>query len=168
MADTLAPAQIVIGETLTLAPALILGVTALLVLLADTVSPEEESGLLPSVLSATGSILALAVAGVFLVEGIEASPFGGQLRVDGMSNFFVVVFGSVTALVAVASYDYLDERAFRAEYYSLVMLAATGMSLMASANSLATAFVALELSSLPSYVLVAYIMDYRGSVEAGL
>jgi len=168
MADTLAPAQIVIGETLTLAPALILGVTALLVLLADTVSPEEESGLLPSVLSATGSILALAVAGVFLVEGIEASPFGGQLRVDGMSNFFVVVFGSVTALVAVASYDYLDEHAFRAEYYSLVMLAATGMSLMASANSLATAFVALELSSLPSYALVAFIKDNRGSVEAGL
>jgi len=42
------------------------------------------------------------------------------------------------------------------------------MSLMATANSLATAFVALELASLPSYVLVAFLKDNRGSVEAGL
>jgi NADH-quinone oxidoreductase subunit N len=42
------------------------------------------------------------------------------------------------------------------------------MSLMASANSLATAFVSLELASLPSYALVAFLKKNRGSVEAGL
>ena len=56
----------------------------------------------------------------------------------------------------------------KAEYYLLVLLAATGMSLMASANSLAVVFVSLELSSLPSYALVAYLKTNRGSVEAGL
>jgi NADH-quinone oxidoreductase subunit N len=71
-------------------------------------------------------------------------------------------------MVAVASYDYLRGHDHQAEYYSLLMFAATGMSLMAAANSLATAFVALELASLPSYVLVSFLKDNRGSVEAGM
>jgi NADH-quinone oxidoreductase subunit N len=42
------------------------------------------------------------------------------------------------------------------------------MSLLAVANSLAVVFVALEMVSLPSYVLVAFLKQNRGSVEAGL
>jgi proton-translocating NADH-quinone oxidoreductase chain N len=39
---------------------------------------------------------------------------------------------------------------------------------MAAANSLATIFVSLELLSLPSYALVAFLKNDRGSVEAGM
>jgi len=42
------------------------------------------------------------------------------------------------------------------------------MSLLAVANSLAVVFVALEMVSLPSYALVAFLKSNRGSVEAGL
>ncbi|MFB6254998.1 MAG: NADH-quinone oxidoreductase subunit N, partial [Halobacteriaceae archaeon] len=73
-----------------------------------------------------------------------------------------------TALVLVASWDYIRDERYLAEYYALILLAATGMGLMASANSLATVFVSLELASLPSYVLVAYLKHNKGSVEAGL
>jgi NADH-quinone oxidoreductase subunit N len=42
------------------------------------------------------------------------------------------------------------------------------MAVMATADSFVTAFISLELASLPSYALVASLKQNRGSVEAGL
>ncbi|RXK49516.1 NADH-quinone oxidoreductase subunit N [Halorientalis pallida] len=158
-----------------LAPAIILAVTALALFLIDSIDPNDESPSMLAGVATLGSVLAMVVTGWYLVAGTgmprtggAIELFSGQLVVDGMSLFFTFIFTSVTALVCVASYDYLSGRPNQAEYYALVLLAATGMSVMASANSLATAFVALELSSLPSYGLVAYLKNDRGSVEAGL
>jgi NADH-quinone oxidoreductase subunit N len=166
-----------VADWVTLAPTLVLVAASLLVFLIDTVEPRpgSSSNAVLAAVTTVGSLLAFLVAGYLLVVGVgqergtgPVSMFNGQLVVDGMSLFFVVIVGSVTALVALASYDYLAGEAYQAEYYALVLLAATGMSLMASANSLATAFVCLELSSLPSYALVAFYKDNRGSVEASL
>jgi NADH-quinone oxidoreductase subunit N len=164
-------------DWVALAPTLILGVASLLVLVVDSVEPEagtSSNALLAGVATVAG-LAAFLVAGYFLVLGVgqprgggAVSLFHGQLVVDGMSLFFVLIVGSVTSLVTLASYDYLEGQTYQAEYYGLVVMAATGMSLMASADSLATAFVSLELSSLPSYALVAFLKDNRGSVEAGL
>ncbi len=158
-----------------LAPAILLGVTALTLFLIDSIDPNDDSPVLLAGVATLGSVLAMVVTGWYLVAGTGMPQtggaidlFSGQLVVDGMSLFFTFIFTSVSALVTVASYDYLSGREDQAEYYALVLLAATGMSVMASANSLATAFVALELSSLPSYGLVAYLKTDRGSVEAGL
>jgi NADH-quinone oxidoreductase subunit N len=74
----------------------------------------------------------------------------------------------VTSLVVVAAHDYFHDHPNPATFYSLTLFAATGMSLLAVANSLAVVFVALEMVSLPSYVLVAFLKQNRGSVEAGL
>ncbi|MFD1512269.1 NADH-quinone oxidoreductase subunit N [Halomarina rubra] len=159
-----------ISGTAALAPTLVLGVTALLLLLIDSIDPEESSSALLSGVATLGSLVALAAAGAILVAtgGEPQSLFQGQLVVDGMSLFFTFIFTSVTTLVTLASYDYLKEFRYKAEFYTLVMLAATGMTLMASSNSMATAFVSLELASLPSYALVAFLKNNRGSVEAGL
>ncbi|PSP98016.1 oxidoreductase, partial [Halobacteriales archaeon QS_1_68_44] len=137
----------------------------------DAVDPDSTNGLLLSAVSTAAGLVAAVVSGVLLLSG-AADPavelFGGQLVVDGTSLIFTFIFGSVTSLVSLASLDYIEDLPFKAEYYLLVLLAATGMSLMASANSLAVVFVSLELSSLPSYALVAYLKTNRGSVEAGL
>jgi proton-translocating NADH-quinone oxidoreductase chain N len=85
-----------------------------------------------------------------------------------MSLFFTVIVAAVTAIVVVASADYMIDEPHHGEYYSLLLLAATGMALLGAANSFATAFVALELASLPSYALVAFLRTNRGSVEGGL
>ncbi len=159
-----------------LAPPVVLAVTALLLLLVDSVDPEGESssGLLAAT-SVLGSVAALGFTGWFLLAGTGQPRTGGAIRllgntlvVDGMSLFLTAIVASVVILVVLASYDYLEDHPYQAEYYTLVILAATGMTLMASANSLATAFVALELASLPSYALVASLKHNRGSVEAGL
>ncbi|WP_423996669.1 NADH-quinone oxidoreductase subunit N [Halorubrum trapanicum] len=157
-----------------LLPALILAVTGLALLLVDTVRPDARSNTSMAVVGAFGSLAALAAA-VWLTASGGVSPDGGAvllfadaIKVDTMALFFTAIFASVTALVLVAAHDYFHDHANPAAFYSLVTFAATGMALLAAANSLAVVFVALEMVSLPSYVLVAYLKQNRGSVEAGL
>ncbi|WP_299234324.1 NADH-quinone oxidoreductase subunit N [Natronomonas sp.] len=164
-------ASSVTAATALLAPAAAFVLAALAMFVIDAFGAEETSGLVLAVVSTAGSIAALSISGLLLASGAAAGGvalFGGQLVVDGMSLLFTFVFGSVTALVSVASLDYTRGRPYKTEYYLLILLAATGMSLLASANSLAVVFVALELTSLPSYALVAYLKNNRGSVEGAL
>ena len=156
----------------TLAPTLLLALTALVLLVIDSISPHTKNRNLLAGTTLVGTLAALAAAAGLLVTGTGTdggiSIYGGQLIVDGMSLFFTVIFTSVAALVTLASYDYLAGETEQAEYYALVLLATTGMALMASAGSLAFVFVSFELLSLPSYALVAFLKDNRGSVEASL
>jgi NADH-quinone oxidoreductase subunit N len=157
-----------------IAPTVILALTVLLLLVVDSINPDEDNGNLLAVMAVIGTVTSIAVTGWYLLAGTGQPPtdpvllFADAIVVDGMSLFFTALVGSVVVLIVLASYDYLADHPYQAEYYSLVMLAATGMSLMASANSLATAFVSLELASLPSFALVASLKHNRGSVEAGL
>jgi NADH-quinone oxidoreductase subunit N len=156
------------------APTVTLALTALLLLVVDAIDPDEDSSTLLASLAVLGTLASIAVTGWYLLAGTGQPPtdpitlFADAIVVDGMSLFFTALIGSVVVLIVLASYDYLADHPYQAEYYTLVMLAATGMSLMASANSLATAFVSLELASLPSFALVASLKHNRGSVEAGL
>ncbi len=161
-----------------LAPAGALAGTALLLFVLDMIDPDEPHPFRIAGTALAGTLVALGYAAWYFAEGVGVPEsdggrgvielFSNQLVVDRMSLFFALIFTSVTALVIVASYDYLRDSGDQAEFYSLVLLAATGMTLMAGANSLSVAFITLELSSLPSYVLVSYLKSNRGSVEAGL
>ncbi|ELZ50746.1 proton-translocating NADH-quinone oxidoreductase, chain N [Halorubrum distributum JCM 9100] len=157
-----------------LLPALLLAFTGLALLLVDTIRPDARSNTSMAVVGTLGSLAALA-ATVWLTASGGVSPDGGAvllfadaIKVDTLALFFTAIFASVTALVLVAAHDYFHDHANPAAFYSLVTFAATGMALLAAANSLAVVFVALEMVSLPSYVLVAYLKQNRGSVEAGL
>ncbi|WP_049897632.1 NADH-quinone oxidoreductase subunit N [Halorubrum distributum] len=157
-----------------LLPALLLAFTGLTLLLVDTIRPDARSNTSMAVVGTLGSLAALA-ATVWLTASGGVSPDGGAvllfadaIKVDTLALFFTAIFASVTALVLVAAHDYFHDHANPAAFYSLVTFAATGMALLAAANSLAVVFVALEMVSLPSYVLVAYLKQNRGSVEAGL
>ncbi|MDS0283014.1 NADH-quinone oxidoreductase subunit N [Haloarcula onubensis] len=163
---------------LAAAPALIFGAAAILLLLFDSVDPDTTNTTVLGGIAITGSLASLAAAVYLLYDGTgvptgqggagAAVLFSGQLVVDQMALFFMTIVASVTALVTLASMDYVREHAYQAEFFALVLLSATGMSLLSAANSLATAFVAFELISLPSYALVAFLKKNRGSVEAGL
>jgi len=158
-----------------LAPILALLVAVLVLLVLDAVDPDNQHSLVLAGTAATGTLTGLGLTGWYLAAGTgqpetggEIVLFGDALVVDGMALFFAAIVTSVTLLVVVASYEYLADHPYQAEYYSLVLLAATGMATMGAANSFVTAFIALELSSLPSYALVASLKENRGSVEAGL
>ncbi len=156
-------------------PAIILAITALSVFALDSLRRKPIDHRLLAGVALVGSLAAGSVSVWYLIEGVGDPArrgvfelFQSTLVVDRMGLFFATIVAAVTALVVLASYDYLGDHRHRGEYYSLVLLAATGMTTMAFANSLVTVFVALELSSLPSYALVAFLKHNRGSVEAGL
>lgn len=154
-----------------LAPAGVLGVAALLALLVDTVAPDADTGRPLAALAGGGGLAALAAVVWLLLAGVGRDDpvelFDGNLVVDGAALLVTAVVAGVVLLVALASHDRLTGRPDQAEYYSLLLLSATGMALVAVSNSFAVAFVSLELVSLPAYVLVAWPRSDR-SVEGGL
>ena len=154
-----------------LAPQYALGLVALLVLAVDAVWPGDRREDVVGAIAAAGTLVATGLAVWFIWAGTGGdafSVFDGALMVDNLSLFFTVLVGSVATLVSVASIDYVRGESHVAEYYALVLLATTGMSVLAAANSLATVFIAVELVSLPSYALVAYLKHNQDSVEASL
>lgn len=154
-------------------PLLVLLVTALLLFIIDSLRPNRTDRLAIVTVSAVGTAVSSSVAAWFLWEGtgrIDGAIylFWDQMVIDGMTLFFTVLVTMVAVLVILGSAEYMADNPHQGEYYTLVVLATTGMALMASANSLVMVFIALELASLPSYALVASLKQNRGSVEAGL
>jgi len=92
-----------------------------------------------------------------------------MLAVDRFALFFKFLFIGITALVFIFSWEYITLRIerFRGEFYSLILLSALGLMLMASAREMISIYVALELSSMSLYALTAMLRD-RKSTEAGL
>jgi len=120
-----------------------------------------------------GLVIATAAAAVysgfaFSSEGQRVG-FGGTITGDGYALFFKVLFAVNLALVALLSVRHLDaERVRPAEYYSLLLLASTGMMLTASAAEFLILYLGLELMSLCAYVLVGITRDRAASNEAAM
>ncbi|MQC26414.1 MAG: NADH-quinone oxidoreductase subunit N [Chloroflexi bacterium] len=119
---------------------------------------------------------ALAAAGLLLTGyfaarqfGNPASAFNGMFAADGFSAFITLLL-VLSGLLAIAlSSDYLKRMSLnRPEYYVLMLFSITGMMLMASAADLIVVFLALELLSIPLYVLAAFAQPEPRSEEAGL
>ena len=116
------------------------------------------------------SAVGLLLPFVFTITlwGTSDTAFGGALVVDQFSLFFKLFFLVVTALVIFSSINYSRKFApFRGEFYALILLATTGMMLLASTRELISIFVALELTGIPLYVLAGFLRDDKSS-EAGL
>ena len=137
MVDAVALQSGALPDWTAVAPALILALTGLLLLVVDSIKPgeSENSALLASVATA-GSLFAFGVAGWFLIQGTGQARTGGAITlygdalvVDGMSLFFTLIFTIVAAMVSIASLDYLADQQYQGEFYSLVVFAATGMSM---------------------------------------
>jgi len=88
---------------------------------------------------------------------------------DGFS-VFVDALLLVSGLFGVAlAYGYLKRMGLeRGEYYSLLLFSIIGMMLMAQAGDLIIVFLALEMLSIPLYVLSAFARPQADSEEAGL
>jgi len=95
--------------------------------------------------------------------------FQSTVIIDGYSLLFGAIFLAATALVILLSVRYLDiEREQEGEFYSLLLLACTGMMFMASGSDLIVLFLGLETMTLSLYVLSGYLRREKRSNEAAL
>lgn len=116
---------------------------------------------------------ALATAAVFgalcfaISLGALGSVFGGVFQVDRLAvggRLGILLLTQLTLVIASGTTRLRNP----AEYVALILFAATGLSLMAAANQLLVAFVALELASLSLYVLAGFDKTRATSAEAAL
>ncbi|MDZ7688856.1 MAG: NADH-quinone oxidoreductase subunit N [Halobacteriales archaeon] len=157
---------------LPLAPEIAVAGAALLILTLDTFS-REKRGFVALALGLIGVAVAFGATVYHLSVGTETTLFADTLVVDAFALFFNTAILAVTALVLVSSTEYIDRfypdgKENLTEFVVLVLFATTGMLLMASARSLVTAFVALELAALPSYALVGFARKNEASTEGAM
>jgi NADH-quinone oxidoreductase subunit N len=114
-------------------------------------------------------VAAAAAAASIWLWARPATSWFGALTVDPLFVVFTVIFTATLALVALLSAGYgpLGDRD-RPEYYALLMLVTCAVAFMASSTNLILIYVAIEFSSILSYVLVGYLRGDRFSAEAGL
>src|SRR5438094_523484 len=89
--------------------------------------------------------------------------FWNMVNVDTFSVFFHFLVTTVTAVVILTSYEYMEVQQIRAgEYYGLILFGAVGMCLMSSAVELVLIFIALEISSFSTSILACF--RHRASI----
>ena len=139
----------------------------MVVLIADLVF-ERDKWLLSS-LAGIGVLAALVPVITLALDGADRSMFGGAYEVDGFALVMKALFLVVGYVVILLSTNYIAEGDYHeGEYYFLLVSSLLGMSVMASARDLVSIFVALELLSIPAYMLAAWRKrDLKGN-EAGL
>jgi NADH-quinone oxidoreductase subunit N len=147
-------------------PLIILVAWASALLLLDLFITRKVEGL-TAVLAALGLAIALVVSALNFGEGSTA--FNGMIEADGFSSYLQILFtGSGIVGIALA-YSYLKRMGInRGEFYPLLLYSISGMILMAQAADLIVVFLALELLSIPLYILAGIARPNPASEEAAL
>ncbi len=118
-------------------------------------------------IAAIGGSIVLAIALVITLTTHDqvGEYMFGAITLDGTTTFFRVLF----CLAGIISFGMMSFRFKReAEPFLLVLASTVGMFFLAGANDVITLFVALEMVSIPSYVLAGYLRKDPKSAEAAL
>lgn len=139
------------------APATLLALWTLLLVLVDLFLTEERQGWTP-VLACVGLGISF-ILNLFVYSPAEGEQVAlyGMFVADAFTGFLNVVILLATLIAVLMSWDYLNRAGIhRGEYYTLALLSSAGAMFMIGANDLIIVFVALELLSIPLYILAAF------------
>ncbi len=157
------------SEFLIILPLVIVAAWAILLLVADLFLPVNRKGTTP-LLAALG--LAIAIGATFALgdtAGQDGPGFYGMVVLDGFAVFANVLILASGLLGVALAYDYLRRMEIdRGEYYVLLLISTAGMMLMVQAYDLIIVFLALELLSIPLYVMAGFARPRSESEEAAL
>jgi NADH-quinone oxidoreductase subunit N len=143
------------ADYIRILPEIVLAIFGMIVMVLDPLMDERSSQKILGALALVGSLAAL-IATLFQSQ-YAGLGFWNMVRVDSFSVFFHFLVAAVTTVVILTSYEYMAVQGIRAgEYYALVLFGALGMSLMSSAVELVLIFIALEISSIATYILAGF------------
>jgi NADH-quinone oxidoreductase subunit N len=144
-----------------LLPELILVGVGLTLLLVEAVVPRLSHGWLA--VGAVAGIVAAGVAAAWLWNWHprpfqrDSAVLGGMVAADRFAVVARMVLLAVAAVGIAYGYHYFRRTGEdRGEFYALVLLCTSGMTLIASANNLIVVFLALEILSLSLYVMTGF------------
>jgi len=148
-------------------PELVLSLFGMLIMIVDPLLDEENSHQSLGTIALIGTLAALG--STFWMAQYPGTAFWNMVRVEGFSVFFHVLVIAIAAVAILSSFEYLKVQRIRAgEYYGLILFGTVGMCLMSSAIELVLIFIALEISSISTYVLAAFRRREASSSESSL
>ena len=148
-------------------PELILIGTGILVLLGGAIVKRAEPAAL-LVLSLAGVVGAAAASILLWRWDGGLTVLAGAVAVDRFAVVARLVILTATGIGLLYGYHYFERSGEgKPELYPLVLFAASGMTLIASASDLIVVFLALEILSLSLYVLTGF-SSRLGSVEGAM
>jgi NADH-quinone oxidoreductase subunit N len=152
-----------------IAPEIILAIGVNLVLFIDLWLDEAKKWAMATL---TGFVLLAAFIPIvtLAVTGDDTrSLFDGRYVVDEFSLVLKALFLLAAYVVVLLSQTELEEGGYyQGEFYVLLLCSVIGMVMMTSARDLVSIFVALELLSIPAYMMAAWRKRDERSNEAGV
>jgi len=145
------------GDYIRILPEIVLSIFGMIIMLLDPVMDERGSQRTLGGIALIGAIAGLAATVYQSQQQFWGPAFWEMVRVDAFSVFFHFVVAAISILVILSSYEYMEVQQIRAgEYYGLILFGAVGMMLMSSAMELVLIFIALEISSISTYILAGF------------
>jgi NADH-quinone oxidoreductase subunit N len=149
------------------APEIFMFSMACIILLVDAFLPSEKR-IVTYVLTQLTLVVALLIS-VANYSKPAAMVFNDMFVHDAMASVLKIVTYVLVFFIFVYSRDYLKSRGmYRGEYFVLGLFAVVGMMVMASAASMLTIYLGLELMSLSLYAMVAFQRDSSKATEAAM
>jgi NADH-quinone oxidoreductase subunit N len=148
-------------------PELVLSAFGIVIMLLDPIVNEETSQRLLGLIALAGALF--GIAATWYMSQSPGVAFSNMIRVDSFSVFFHFLVIAIAAVVILTSYEYMAVQRIRAgEYYALILFGVVGMALMSSAVELVLIFIALEISSISTYILAGFRRHDASSAESSL
>jgi len=151
-------------------PVMLLALGGCLFMVADLFIPRERKAI-TALLAIGGLGLSLLISVLMLIGAIDVDPvaFGGMYVADDFSNAINITVLITSLLGVLVAYNYLERTGMqRGEYYYLLIFTTVGVMLMGAAGDLVVVFVALELLSIPLYILSGFRWPQAASEESAL
>ena len=148
-------------------PELVVSLFGIIIMLVDPILPDNSPKKPLGVLAVIGVLLGMAAT--YYQTDYYGSAFSNMVSVDTFSVFFYFVILLIALVVILTSFEYLAIQKLRAgEYYGLILFGTVGMMLMSSAVELVLIFIALEISSISTYILAGFRRHAAESAESSL
>lgn len=156
------------SDSLRILPEIVLTLTAVAVMLIDaSLAPGVPRRPLGWV-AAIGTTAALW-ASVWQLNLGTTTGFFNTVETSPFTVFFHVLICGIVLVVLLLSMDTLPEDSHhQGEYYALTVFGAVGMCLLTSAVELLLVFIALEISSISTYILAGYRKQTAKGPEAAI
>jgi NADH-quinone oxidoreductase subunit N len=151
-------------------PEIALTVGLLLVVIADSIGGAWRNGAV-RVLSVATLVAALGFAVELQASGARGAAFSGMVAVDPLGSFFKIIL-VLASLLVITAFTFRSSRELhglgQGEFHALVLALTLSNLLLATANDIVMLYLALEMVSITSYVMAAYLKGDRMSNEASL
>jgi NADH-quinone oxidoreductase subunit N len=149
-------------------PEVILTLTGVAVMLIDASLPSSQPRRPLGWVAAIGTTIALW-ASLWQLSLPQGAGFHGTVETSAFTIFFHVLICGIVLVALLLSLDTLPEDSHhQGEFYALIVFGAVGMCLMTGAVELLVVFIALEISSIATYILAGYRKQTARGPEAAI